>query len=477
MDESKDEIVDDDTPTRLLPPSSHASSTPYNAGFKPDVAELFQKMGKKLGWFQYDDINSAIRSSQKSEPMEMNSDNDLPDIETKDEDSKSENTKWRTKENFNSESSDDDLETFFQKMRTPMKDKNPSQAPKDSSKDDSMDDFIVDDNDASSGSEDELFYITTTSKLPSPKQPNKKPDPVTCLSSDDEEDSVFKTPGVSTKTKAKTSKIKTPRKPISDFVCDTEERFSFLKSLSSNVQDDKCNRDALRFKKNFKKMKEELTGKLYTLYNETIFDNQLPEDLNIIWNKRLLRTAGYCVYKRNASVKNSNSVRIELSTKVCDSTERVRDTLIHELCHAAVWLLHGKNDGHGPYWRLWAQKANLTHPELPVINRCHSYSIATKYTYQCSKCGYQVGRHSKSLDTKRKVCGYCHGEFVLLSNKPGSGSATSTSSTPATPRAPNKFALFVKENYGKVKGQQKDLRHGDIMKVLSKEFSEKNKIT
>ena len=34
-------------------------------------------------------------------------------------------------------------------------------------------------------------------------------------------------------------------------------------------------------------------------------------------------------------------------------TERVRDTLIHELCHAAVWLIHGVNGGHGPHWKFW----------------------------------------------------------------------------------------------------------------------------
>ena len=34
-------------------------------------------------------------------------------------------------------------------------------------------------------------------------------------------------------------------------------------------------------------------------------------------------------------------------------TERVRDTLIHELCHAAVWFLNGVNDGHGPHWKYW----------------------------------------------------------------------------------------------------------------------------
>ena len=47
---------------------------------------------------------------------------------------------------------------------------------------------------------------------------------------------------------------------------------------------------------------------------------QLPSDLPIEWNKRLLRTAGYCVYKRNPKNSEDRSVRIELSTKVCDST-------------------------------------------------------------------------------------------------------------------------------------------------------------
>ena len=84
-------------------------------------------------------------------------------------------------------------------------------------------------------------------------------------------------------------------------------------------------------------------------------------------------------------------------------------------------------------------------PELPVIDRCHAYAIRTKYSYKCVNCGYTIGkyylilydqapcmghvstaksanqllmpesndcftgRHSKSLDTNRKVCGHCHG--------------------------------------------------------------------
>jgi len=40
-------------------------------------------------------------------------------------------------------------------------------------------------------------------------------------------------------------------------------------------------------------------------------------------------------------------------TVVVVFTERVRDTLIHELCHAAVWFLNGVNDGHGSLWKYW----------------------------------------------------------------------------------------------------------------------------
>jgi hypothetical protein len=42
--------------------------------------------------------------------------------------------------------------------------------------------------------------------------------------------------------------------------------------------------------------------------------------------------------------------RIELSSKVIDSCDRLRDTLIHELCHAACSIISKKCDNHGPIW-------------------------------------------------------------------------------------------------------------------------------
>ena len=82
---------------------------------------------------------------------------------------------------------------------------------------------------------------------------------------------------------------------------------------------------------------------------------------------------------------------------------------------------------------------------------------------------FRIGRHSKSLDTKKKVCGYCHGEFELLTNK-------KQGLTPSTPRTPNKFAMFVKDNYDSAKKQHLGLKHKDIMRILSDEFAAKNKI-
>ncbi|XP_013381218.1 uncharacterized protein LOC106152248 [Lingula anatina] len=274
----------------------------------------------------------------------------------------------RTVHHDSASSDDEALESFFSKMKTPVKPKHVSQA--------SLEEFIISDSDMSSDSDDSTFYNYTDSLL------------------------------------------------------------NRITSRSTG------------------KGKRKTTSKL-------------PKDLNILWNKRLLKTAGYCAYKRvKGGTAEERTARIELSDKVCDSAERVRNTLIHEMCHAAVWLLNGKNDGHGPYWKYWAKKANVVHPDLPVISRCHTYAIQTKYTYRCTKCSYQFGRHSKSLDITKKVCGHCRGTFELLIN-----SKDGSKSTPSTTKALTPFAKFVKENYGIVKGGQKGLQHKDVMRQLSEQFA------
>jgi len=283
------------------------------------------------------------------------------------------------------------------------------------------------------------------------------------------------------KVKTKTAKVpaglanKTPKhkQAQQDNVCTPTTTLTFLSSLTMDTPIARCHPAALPYLKNFPKQKVELASRLYTLYNTECFGGALPEEMEITWNVRLTKTAGLCYSRRHRNRHNIEvrSSRIELSTKVLDSGDRLRDTLIHEMCHAASWIISGYRDGHGPLWRTWAEKAMERFPELPVIDRCHSYQIRTKYTYRCEKCGYSIGRHSKSLDTERKVCGHCYGRFQLVVNgKSVQAKVTDSAVTNSKPKAPNAFALFVKDNYKLHK--QPGVSHGDVMKLLSTKFSE-----
>jgi predicted SprT family Zn-dependent metalloprotease len=64
----------------------------------------------------------------------------------------------------------------------------------------------------------------------------------------------------------------------------------------------------------------------------------------------------------------------------------MRDTLAHEMCHAAAFLIDGTLDGHGKIWRSWANQVNITFKKIPRITITHSYEIKKKYIYKCGKC-------------------------------------------------------------------------------------------
>ncbi|XP_061643329.1 germ cell nuclear acidic protein isoform X1 [Phyllopteryx taeniolatus] len=261
-----------------------------------------------------------------------------------------------------------------------------------------------------------------------------------------------KTPGKSTTLKLTLSQTEPRNTSISRLaLCKTPG--CFLESLS-NPASSYCHY--------FKQKKEELTSKLYQMYNSSVFDGKLPINMSVTWNKKMRQTAGYCITGQERG-SGDRYARIELSEKVCDSADRLRDTLIHEMCHAATWLINGVRDGHGSIWKLYARKSTLVHPELPMVNRCHNYDIKYKFQYQCTGCQNTIGRHSKSLDTQKFVCARCTGKLVLL--------------TSAKPRPPTPFAKFVKENYGSVRQQLAKQSHAEVMRKLSKDFASKNKLS
>ncbi|XP_045394589.1 acidic repeat-containing protein [Lemur catta] len=112
--------------------------------------------------------------------------------------------------------------------------------------------------------------------------------------------------------------------------------------------------------RNFKQNKDELVQKIYSLFNSSVFDKQLPEKIEISWNKKMLRTAGLCTTGEKQHPKKERFAKIQISVKVCNS--------------AASWLLDGARDSHGDAWKYYAKKSNMVHPELPKVTCCHNYT-------------------------------------------------------------------------------------------------------
>ena len=150
------------------------------------------------------------------------------------------------------------------------------------------------------------------------------------------------------------------------------DNLSFLTSLSLECPSEDCHPEARKYLSHFSRHKEELLQRLFTLFNQKAFNSALPKDLVFAWNPRLTKTAGVCI-NRKIRIDNAREERIskiELSSKVIDCAERLRDTLLHELCHAMTWIRHGVRDGHGQFFRYFAQEAMKSFPQIEVT-RCH----------------------------------------------------------------------------------------------------------
>ena len=102
------------------------------------------------------------------------------------------------------------------------------------------------------------------------------------------------------------------------------------------------------------------------------------------------------------------------------SGQRLRDTFLHELIHAANWVIDKEHKaGHGPLFKKWSVLAKKVHPEIPPVSTKHSYDINYKYWWECEnlskgRCDVKIGRKSKSLDPTRVRCAKCKGTFVYV---------------------------------------------------------------
>jgi hypothetical protein len=95
---------------------------------------------------------------------------------------------------------------------------------------------------------------------------------------------------------------------------------------------------------------------LYLYLNRTRFGGLLPDDLPVRLSSRMKSTLGHMLPGEDGVGKR---VVVEIALNVDlmldgNDSERV-DTLLHEMAHAADYLLTGRR-GHGASWREWARK-------------------------------------------------------------------------------------------------------------------------
>jgi len=198
----------------------------------------------------------------------------------------------------------------------------------------------------------------------------------------------------------------------------------------------------------FARKREQYTTSTFAEFNTKVFNGSLSS-VEVVWSRRLNTTAGLTRLKR---IGTSDTMRhiatIELSTKILDNLERLRATLLHEMCHAAAWLVDGVHKPpHGKVFKKWANHSMRRIQDVEVTTT-HDYVIRFRFAWKCQNaaCGSIIKRHSRSVDPNKHCCGSCKGRLTEI-EVPGSKNDVATvGHTPKKKRAPTGFSLFVQKN-------------------------------
>ncbi|WVQ68522.1 uncharacterized protein L199_006730 [Kwoniella botswanensis] len=207
-----------------------------------------------------------------------------------------------------------------------------------------------------------------------------------------------------------------------------------------------------------------IANSIFKELDEKVFENRLGMKgvgARVEWNNRLLTTAGVARIKR--VTKNGESKKdhwIELSEKVLTGEKQIINTVAHEMCHLATWVISNEfKNPHGRIFKSWGRKVMLARKDVQVTTT-HAYQIEYKYQWKCSAawCGKIYKRHSKSIDTTKHTCGICKGTLEpLFETKEKTASA---------------FQAYLKTNMKYAKSSMPGSSHGEVMRALSKRWNE-----
>ncbi|KAJ5638126.1 hypothetical protein N7490_008005 [Penicillium lividum] len=184
--------------------------------------------------------------------------------------------------------------------------------------------------------------------------------------------------------------------------------------------------------------------------------------VEIVWSKTLQKTAGRAQW-RGINDRDSNGrvipssirhhAKIELAERIIDDEYRLLNTLAHEYCHLANYMVSNCHDNpHGASFKMWGNKCAEALKDHPIyggqihVTTKHSYKIDYKYVWACVSCAQTYGRHSKSIDPTRVRCGACKNKIEQIKPKPRS---VSPKKNPATSAFQKKIVDDVTRDFGR----------------------------
>lgn len=255
-----------------------------------------------------------------------------------------------------------------------------------------------------------------------------------------------------------------------------------LSPIKGNTNKAKLERDT---KRAFLAIRDKLAQEFFLELDEKLANGKISkimEDsggVKIIWSKKLVSTAGQAKWKREKvqdKVRRLDGSRelvyrqfatIELAEKVIDDEYRLLNTLAHEFCHLCTMIIDGvTNNPHGKVFKSWATACTKLFTDRGVkVTTRHSYTIQYKYAWECTGCGLEYKRHSKSIKPERQQCGKCDGKLQQTKPVP----------RPATPGKPSSYQAFVKKNMAKVREENPGSPHNEIMRLIGKKYQESKK--
>lgn len=224
----------------------------------------------------------------------------------------------------------------------------------------------------------------------------------------------------------------------------------------------------------FKGRREELTRAVFQEFDQVAFGGKLTEHkVTVAWSKRLNTTAGKTLLTKTAG--GIYKAKIELSVKVLDRLPRLRATLLHEMCHAAAFVIdHVSRPPHGQCFKKWANRAmRAVNVEVTTT---HDYNIEYKYAWRCSTrgCVAKFARHSRSIDVNRQVCGKCKGTLVEVEPS----SLNQADIVPRKVAKPSAYNLFVQSESQNIRQDLErrwsgNVPQAEVMKECARRWKER----